>query len=41
MINHASVLGFQAIGGDHATASKVFSFLDQYTWNNNFELTNL
>ena len=26
-INRASVLGFRAIGGDHAAASKVFSFL--------------
>ena len=27
--------------GGHATASKVFSFLGLYTWNDNFELTNL
>ena len=40
-INHASVLGFRAIGGGHVTASKVFSFLCLYWWNKNFELTNL
>ena len=40
-INRASVLGFRAIGGGHATTSKVFSFLGLYTWNDNFELTNL
>ena len=40
-INRASVLGFRAMGGGHATASKVFSFLGLYTWNDNFELTNL
>ena len=37
----ASVLGFRAIGGGHATASKVFSFVGLYTWNDNFELPNL
>ena len=37
-INRASVLGFRAIGGGHATASKVFSFLGLCTWNDNFEL---
>ena len=41
VVNRASVLGFRAIGGGHVTASKVFSFLGQYTWNDNFELTNL
>ena len=40
-INRASVLGFRVIGGGHATASKVFTFLGLYTWNDNFELTNL
>ena len=40
-INRASVLGFRAIGCGHATASKVFSFLGLYTWNDNFELTKL
>ena len=40
-INRASVLGFRAIGGGHATASKIFSFLGLYTWGENFELTNL
>ena len=32
------VLGFRAIGGGHATASKVFSFLGLYTWDESFEL---
>ena len=32
--------GFRAIGGGHATASRVFSFLGLYSWNENFELTN-
>ena len=40
-INRASVLGFRAIGGGHASASRVFSFLGQYAWSENFELTNL
>ena len=40
-INRASVLGFRAIGGGHATALKVIRFLGLYTWNDNFELTNL
>ena len=40
-INRASVLGFRAIDGGQATASKVFSFVGLYTWNDNFELTNL
>ena len=31
--------GFRAIGGGHATASRVFSFLGLYSWNKNFELT--
>ena len=35
VINRASVLGFQAIGGGHATTSKVFSFLGLYMWNDN------
>ena len=39
-INRASALGFRAIDGGHATASKVFSFLDLYKWNDNFEFTN-
>ena len=30
-LNRASVLGFRAIGGGHATASKVFSFLGLYS----------
>ena len=34
-INCASVLGFQAIDGGHATASNVLSFLNLYTWNEN------
>ena len=37
-INRALVLGFRGIGGGHATASKVFSFLGLCTWNDNFEL---
>ena len=37
-INRASVLGFRAIGGGHAFASRVFSFLGQYAWSENFEL---
>ena len=41
VINLALVLGFQAVGGGHTTASKVFSFLSLYTWSKNFELTNL
>ena len=41
VINPVSVLGFRAISGGHGTASKVFSFLGLYTWNDNFELTNL
>ena len=40
-INRASVLGFRAIDGGHATASKIFSFVGLYTWNDNFKLTNL
>ena len=36
-INPASVLGFRAIGGGHATASKVFRS-SLYTWSGNFEL---
>ena len=43
-INRASVLGFRAIGGGHAAASKVFSFLglspiNKNSWaeNDNFE----
>ena len=40
-INRESVLGFRAIDGGHATASKVFSFVGLYTWKNNFEFTNL
>ena len=39
--NRASVLGFRAIGGSHATALKVFSFLGLYKWSENFELVNL